>query len=111
MPVLFSEHYRTARQSLDRARLRTMLTMTGVAIGVASVTAILALSSGVNRVLDRQVTKLGGSLAIIRPEANNPTLTDLSNPTPLTAYTTSPLSERDLVSLKNSLTSHLLPLS
>ncbi len=100
MPVLFSEHYRTARQSLDRARLRTMLTMTGVAIGVASVTAILALSSGVNRVLDRQVTKLGGSLAIIRPEANNPTLTDLSNPTPLTAYTTSPLSERDLVSLK-----------
>lgn len=100
MPVLFSEHYRTARQSLDRARLRTMLTMVGVAIGVASVTAILALSSGVNRVLNKQVTELGSSIAIIRPKANSPTLADLSNPTPLTAYTTSPLAERDLDELQ-----------
>lgn len=98
--MLLSEHYRTARQSLDRARLRTMLTMIGVAIGVASVTAILALSSGVNRVLDKQVTELGSSVAIVRPTANSPTLTDLSNPTPLTAYTTSPLEERDVAALK-----------
>lgn len=100
MPVLFSEHYRTARQSLDRARMRTMLTMVGVAIGVASVTAILALSSGVSHVLDKQVTDLGESVAIVRPKANDPTLTDLSNPTPLTAYTTSPLEERDVAAIK-----------
>ena len=100
MPVLFSEHYRTARQSLDRARMRTMLTMVGVAIGVASVTAILALSSGVSYVLDKQVTDLGESVAIVRPKANDPTLTDLSNPTPLTAYTTSPLEERDVAAIK-----------
>jgi len=100
MPVLFSEHYRTARQSLDRARLRTMLTMIGVAIGVASITAVLALSSGVNRVLDKQVAELGDSMAIIRPKSNSPTLADLSNPTPLTAYTTSPLEERDLAAIQ-----------
>ena len=100
MHVLFSEHYRTARQSLDRARMRTMLTMVGVAIGVASVTAILALSSGVSHVLDKQVTDLGESVAIVRPKANDPTLTDLSNPTPLTAYTTSPLEERDVAAIK-----------
>jgi len=100
MPVLFSEHYRTARQSLDRARMRTTLTMVGVAIGVASVTAILALSSGVNRVLDGQVAELGNSVAIVRPKANNPTLADLSNPTPLTAYTTSPLEEGDVAAIK-----------
>lgn len=101
MPILFSEHYRTARQSLDRARLRTLLTMTGVAIGIASVTAVLALSSGVNRVLSTQISELGNTVAIVRPKANNPTFTDLSNPTPLTAYTTSPLEERDITSIKN----------
>lgn len=101
MPLLFSEHYRTARQSLNRARLRTFLTMTGVAIGVASVVSILALTSGVNRVLDKQVTELGNSVAIVRPKANKPTLTDLSNPVPLTAYTTSPLEERDVKAIRN----------
>lgn len=100
MAILFSEHYRTARQSLDRARLRTFLTMTGVAIGVASVTAVLALSSGVNKVLYNQVSELGESVAIIRPKANQPTFTDLSNPTPLTAYTTSPLEERDVTTIQ-----------
>lgn len=100
MPILFSEHYRTARQSLERSRMRSFLTMIGVAIGVASITAVLALSSGINRVLENQVVELGGSVAAVRPKANSPTLADLSNPTPLTAYTTSPLNERDLQSLQ-----------
>lgn len=96
MSVLLSDHYRTARQSLDRARLRTLLTMSGVAIGVASITAILALAGGVNKVIDKQVADLGHSLAVIRPVSNDPTLADLSNPSPSNAYSTSPLEERDV---------------
>ena len=100
MPLLFSEHYRTARQSLDRARMRTFLTMLGVAIGVASVTAVLALGSGVNKVVSKEVSELGESVIVIRPQSNEPTLADLSNPTPSTAYSTSPLEERDLDSIQ-----------
>jgi putative ABC transport system permease protein len=100
MSFLLGEHYRTARQSLNRARLRTTLTMLGVAIGVASITAVLALESGVNRVLNTQVTELGESVVIVRPQATEPSLLDLSNPTPSTAYSTSPIEERDIESLQ-----------
>jgi putative ABC transport system permease protein len=96
MTLLFSDHYRTARQSLARARMRTLLTVTGVAIGVASITAILALSGGVNKVIGKQVAELGGQVAVVRPATGKPTLADLSNPTPMNAYSTSPLSERDV---------------
>ncbi len=99
MRLLFSDHYRTARQSLDRSRMRTFLTMIGVAIGVASITAILALSGGVNKVINRQVADLGGQVAVVRPLTGEATLADLSNPNPSNAYSTSPLAERDVTSV------------
>lgn len=96
MRLLLSDHYRTARQSLDRSRLRSFLTMLGVAIGIASITAILALSGGVSKVIGKQVAELGDSVAIVRPLVSEPTLADLSNPSPSNAYSTSPLQERDI---------------
>jgi putative ABC transport system permease protein len=100
MRLLLADHYRTARQSLDRARLRTLLTVSGVAVGVASITAILALAGGVEKVVTRQVAELGGQIAVVRPAAGKATLADLSNPTPSNAYSTSPISERDLDSIR-----------
>lgn len=97
--LLLSDHYRTARQSLDRSKLRTFLTMLGVAIGVASITAILALSGGVNKVIGKQITELGDSIAVVRPTSGQPSLADLSNPSPSNAYSTSPLQERDIESI------------
>ncbi|HRJ06765.1 MAG TPA: ABC transporter permease [Candidatus Saccharibacteria bacterium] len=111
MPLLLAEHYRTARQSLDRARLRTLLTITGVAIGVASITAVLALSDGVNRVIHRQVSALGDTIAVVRPSSAQVSLADLSNPTPRNAYSTSPLSERDVEAISSlPSTSEVAPL-
>ena len=101
MRFLIFDHYITAKQSLTRARLRTLLTLTGVAIGIASITAILSLSQGVNRVITKQINSLGGNVAVVRPVANKATLVDLSNPTPQNAYSTSPLSERDLEVIGN----------
>ncbi|MBC7512723.1 ABC transporter permease [Candidatus Saccharibacteria bacterium] len=94
--LLITDHYRVARQSLDRSKLRAFLTMLGVAIGVASVTAILALSGGVNKVINKQVADLGGSIVVVRPSSGSANLADLSNPTPSNAYSTSPLRERDV---------------
>jgi putative ABC transport system permease protein len=94
--LLITDHYRVARQSLDRSKMRAFLTMIGVAIGVASITAILALSGGVNKVISKQVAELGDTIAVIRPTSKQATLADLSNPTPSNAYSTSPIRERDL---------------
>ena len=94
--LLLTDHYRVARQSLDRSKTRAFLTMLGVAIGVASITAILALAGGVDKVIGKQVADLGGTIAVVRPSAGKPTLADLSNPSPSNAYSTSPLQERDV---------------
>jgi len=97
--LLLTDHYRVARQALDRSKTRAFLTMLGVAIGVASITAILALTGGVNKVIGRQVADLGGSVAVVRPSTGKPTLADLANPSPSNAYSTSPLQERDVASI------------
>lgn len=94
--LLFFEHYRTARESLRRARSRTLLTISGVAIGIASVTAILALTHGVTDMINQQVTDLGSRIAIVRPTLGSPSISDFGSPAPKNAYTTSPLTERDL---------------
>lgn len=65
-PLLF-EHIQTARHSLKNTRMRTLLTVIGVAIGVASITTILSLSSGITNIISRQVESLGGNIAVIRP--------------------------------------------
>ena len=99
--MLFLEHFRTARESLKRTRLRTLLTVTGVAIGVASITTILALSSGITHIFDSQVASAGNSIALIRPSQEPAKLIDLGNPTPVNAYSTSPLTQQDVDTVRS----------
>ena len=100
MRFLLFEHYRTATESLRRTRTRTALTILGITIGIASITAILALSSGVTNILHQQTAAIGDNVALVRPAPSPTTLTDLGNPTPANSYTTSPLTERDVESIK-----------
>lgn len=66
---LFLNHIQNARQSIKANRLRSFLTMLGVTIGVASITTILALSSGATQIIGSQVDSLGGNIAVVRPGA------------------------------------------
>jgi putative ABC transport system permease protein len=95
MALLFFEHFRSARESLRRTRSRTLLTILGIAIGVGSITAILALGGGLTNIINRQVAEVGNSIAIVRPEVKTSSLLDFANPTPQAAYSTSPITERD----------------
>lgn len=96
MRVLIGEHTRTAIASLKRSKSRALLTMIGVAIGVASITTILALSSGITSIISKQVADLGSNLAVIRPAERTLGIGDVGNSMSQTAYTTSPITERDL---------------
>jgi len=99
--MLFFEHLRTAKESLKRTRSRTLLTVLGITIGVGSITAILTLGSGMTNIINRQVTEIGNSIVVVRPNIKSANLIDLANPTPQNAFSTSPLEERDLKDIKN----------
>jgi len=96
MRLLILNHIQNARQSIKSNRLRSTLTMLGITIGVASITTILALSAGANKVISSQVDALGGNITVIRPGApNKDTLNDLSQLTNDNQFTLSTLTDAD----------------
>lgn len=99
MNWLITDYVYGAYQSLKRSRLRTFLTILGVAIGVGSVTAIISLSGGLSEVIDRQLGRLGGNLIVIRPGSSDTTKT-VTGPANQQHYTTSTLSESDIDKIK-----------
>ena len=100
MHLLLFEHIQNAYHSLRSTRLRTLLTILGVAIGVASITTILALSGGVTKLVSNQVDALGGNIAIVRPGVAEKQLNDFANPTTAATFTTSSLTEKDLLDIQ-----------
>ena len=55
----YGQSFRLALKSLATSKMRSLLTMLGIIIGVASVIIILALGNGVQGMIDEQVDKLG----------------------------------------------------
>ena len=53
------QSFRLALKSLTTSKMRSLLTMLGIIIGVASVIVILSLGNGVQGMIDEQVDKLG----------------------------------------------------
>jgi len=101
MRLLLRSHIQNARQSLKSSRLRTTLTMLGVAIGVASVTAILSLGAGASKIVSNQVDELGGNIAVVRPTSSS--VDPLTNVTKLqssTSFTASSLTAADVARLQ-----------
>ena len=94
--LLIFEHIQNAYHSLRSTRLRTLLTVLGVAIGVASITTILSLSGGVTKLVGTQIDDLGGNIAVVRPGIISKDLNDYSNPSATGSFTTSTLTEDDL---------------
>ena len=69
MRLLVANHIRNANEALRANRLRTLLTILGITLGVACMTTIMALSYGATELITRQVDDLGGNIAVIRPGA------------------------------------------
>ena len=101
MRFLFVNHIQNARQSIKSNRLRSFLTMLGITIGVASITTILALSAGANKIVSSQVDALGGNIAVVRPGvATNDTLDELSNVTTDHQFEASSLTGADIKAIQ-----------
>lgn len=100
MRFLMIEHIENAVQALRSTSSRTLLTTLGVAIGVASITAILALSGGITEIISHQVDALGGNIAVVRPRAQSSHSDEISSSLVQQAFNTSTLSEEDLTDIK-----------
>ncbi len=93
---MFFDHIENAYHTLRRNRGRTILTTLGIAIGIASVTCILAISSGVSHMIGGQIDNLDGRLAVIRPGIQTRDPNALTNPVAQQSFSTSTLTEADV---------------
>ena len=62
-----AEAWRVALDALRANRLRSLLTMLGVVIGVAAVVALVAIGTGAKQQVEQQVEGLGSNLLIVVP--------------------------------------------
>lgn len=101
MIKMFIDHIENAFQTLGRNRGRTLLTVTGITIGIASVTCILAISAGVTKMIGGQIDSYSGRLAVVRPsvQTHDPNL--FANPVSQQSFSTSTLTDADVTSLSD----------
>ena len=62
-----AEAWRVAVTALRANRLRSLLTMLGVVIGVAAVVVLVAIGTGAKQEVEEQVEGLGSNLVLILP--------------------------------------------
>jgi len=75
--------------------------MLGVTIGIASITTILALSTGASKVVSDQVDALGGNIAVVRPgSSSNEPLTNITLSSPQRDFASSTLTSYDVMLIK-----------
>ncbi len=93
------DHIENAYQTLRRNRARSVLTTLGITIGIASVTCILALSSGVSRMIGGQIADTNGQLIVVRPGVQTRDPNAITNPVAQQSFSTSTLTEADVDAL------------
>lgn len=102
MKSLWLNHIQNARESLRANRMRTFLTISGVAIGIASIVAILSLATGATNVVTKQVDDIGGNIAVIRSGSSKAkSVTDFVNQQAHNAATASTLTGADIIAVQS----------
>ncbi len=66
---MFKEGFLMAWQSLIANKLRTLLTMLGIIIGVAAVIALVSIGYGVRSQIESSISSLGSNLLMVFPGA------------------------------------------
>lgn len=99
---MIAEHARMAMNSLRSNKIRTILTLLGIIIGVTSVTTIIGLGEGVKRQVNQQISDIGSDLVTIVP-GRETTTSGFDSVTSFlgTTDTTSRLSEEDLKTVES----------
>jgi putative ABC transport system permease protein len=65
--MLFSENIKIALRALRANKMRTLLTILGIVIGVATVVALLSIGKGATASITSQIQSTGSNLLTISP--------------------------------------------
>lgn len=68
---MFLHTIRTALRSITRNRMRTLLTMLGIVIGVAAVIIMVSIGNGASADIQNRISSLGTNLLMVRPGNDN----------------------------------------
>ena len=93
MKILIRNHFESATQALKANRGRTFLTIIGVTIGIASITMVLSLTSGINQLFGGTTKHSSEPVAIVKP-GNKKAVTNLLTESD-NATTVNTLTEKD----------------
>ncbi|MCX6318112.1 MAG: ABC transporter permease [Bacteroidetes bacterium] len=85
---------RIAWRAINRNRMRTLLTMLGIIIGVAAVIAMTAIGEGSKQSIQTQIAGMGSNMIVIRPSSNVTAGARLDN------STVQSLTEQDVIALQ-----------
>jgi putative ABC transport system permease protein len=69
--MLFRDAFKTATRSLTHGKMRSILTMLGIVIGIASVIVLMSIGQSAQNLILGQVQSIGSNLVIITPGAPN----------------------------------------
>lgn len=69
--MLFKESVRIALDALTANKLRTILTMLGIIIGVGAVIAMVSVGLGVKQNITNSISSLGSNMLIVMPGSSN----------------------------------------
>lgn len=69
--MLFSESFQMALTSLYANKMRSLLTMLGIIIGVAAVIALVSVGMGVRSNVTNSIASLGSNMLIVSPGSSN----------------------------------------
>ncbi len=103
---MFGRNLKMALAGLRTSKWRSLLTMTGIIIGVASVVTIVSIGEGVKKQVVGQVNKLGSDLITVRPgnlvtRDNKGNITHVNLSAGL-SFASSSLTESDLATIKKT---------
>src|SRR3954464_5438865 len=62
---------KVASQSILKNKMRTLLTMLGIVIGVGAVIVMVAVGNGAQTMIESQISSLGTNLIIVMPGSGN----------------------------------------
>ena len=65
--AVLKDHFRESLRAVFSHRLRSLLSMLGILIGVGAVIAMLALGAGAKQSIEKDLARLGSNLLMVRP--------------------------------------------
>ena len=96
--MLFQDAFQSATRSLTHGKMRSILTMLGIVIGIASVIILMSIGKSAQNVILDQVSSVGSNLVFIIPGGSNNGR--LSSPAASQGIVITTLNDNDVTALK-----------